>query len=155
MEHTILSMRGRFHGLLSLTLVFVSVGIALIYLLKLSVALGVVYFAFIIIAMPVVLYSYCAKCTCRNDTCSHVFPGRLTRLLPARKPGPYSLMDYLGTALSLLALFGFPQLWLWRTKTVFIVFWIILTAALVEILFLVCRTCNNQSCPLRGSAPKL
>ena len=153
MEHTTLSMRGRFHGLVSLALVFSAVGIALIYMLKLSVALGVVYLAVIIITLPVVLYSYCAKCTCRDGACSHVFPGRLTRLLPARKPGPYSRMDYLGTALSLLALFGFPQLWLWQTKTVFIVFWIILTAALVEIIFLVCRTCNNQSCPLKGSAP--
>jgi hypothetical protein len=26
---------------------------------------------------------------------------------------------------------------------------------LVEILFLVCRACKNQSCPLKGSAPKL
>jgi hypothetical protein len=146
-------MRDRFHGLFSLTLVFAAVGIALIYMLKLSTASGLLYLALIIIAIPIVLYAYCAKCTCRNGACSHVFPGRLTRLLPARKPGPYSLMDYLGTVLSLLALFGFPQLWLWQTKTVFIVFWIILAAALVEILFLVCRTCNNQSCPLKGSAP--
>lgn len=152
MEHNTLSMRGKFHGVFSLVLIFAAVGVALIYMFNLSGAPGMIYLAVIIIAIPAVLYSYCTKCTCRDGACSHVLPGRLTRLLPARKPGPYSLMDYLVTGLSLIALFGFPQLWLWQTKIIFVVFWIILASALVEILFLVCRTCNNNSCPIKGSA---
>jgi hypothetical protein len=144
--------RGRFHGVLSLVLVFVAVGIAMIHMFKTAGVAAAVYLGLMVVATPVLLYSYCAKCTCRDSACSHVFPGMFTRFLPARKPGAYSLMDYLGTALSLMALFGFPQFWLWRAKSFFLVFWIILAAALIEILFFVCRNCNNQECPIKGTA---
>ena len=148
-------MKDKFHGVFSLILIFAAVGLALVYMLNLSAVLGAAYLAIIIVAVPVVLYSYCAKCSCREGACSHVLPGRLIRLLPARRPGPYSLPDYLATALALIALLGFPQIWLWHNKIVFVVFWVILLAALAEILFLVCRTCNNQNCPINPSTSRL
>ena len=140
-------MAGKFHGAFSLLLILAAVVIALVYMLDVSPGWGFCYIAVIIIANPIVLYSYCAKCLCREDACSHVIPGKLTRLLPARKQGPYSFRDYSATAMSLAALVGFPQFWLWRSKGLWILFWILITIGLVEILFFVCRSCRNANCP--------
>lgn len=145
------NMAGKFHGVFSLILILISIVIALIYLLRNSTGWGLVYLCIIVIVNPIVLYSYCAKCLCRDDACSHVIPGKLTRLLPARKPGPYSQMDYYSTALSLTVLFGFPQAWLWQNLAILIAFWMLLIVGLVEILLFVCRTCSNDNCPMNGS----
>jgi len=143
-------MTGKFHGVFSLILILLSVVIALGYVFINSIGWGVVYLCIIVVANPIVLYSYCAKCLCREDGCSHVIPGKLTRLLPARIQAPYSFWDYFATALSLAALIGFPQIWLWRSNGVLVLFWILVTLGLVEILFFVCRTCRNANCPIRA-----
>jgi hypothetical protein len=140
-------MGSKFHGVFSLLLILASVVIALFCMLGNSIGWGVIYLGIIMLANPIVLYSYCAKCLCREDACSHVIPGKLTRLLPARKQGPYSFWDYFTTAISLVALFGFPQFWLWHSKELLVLFWILVTIGLVEILFFVCRTCGNANCP--------
>ena len=137
----------KFHGAFSLILILISVVIALGYMLINSMGWGIVYLGTIVVANPIVLYSYCAKCLGREDACSHIIPGKLTRLLPIRKQGPYSFWDYFATALSLTALLGFPQFWLWQSKGIFTLFWILVTIGLVEILFFVCRTCRNANCP--------
>jgi hypothetical protein len=122
------TMKGKFHGVASLFLIFAAVIIALIYMPTLAINLG-------------------SKCLCREEACSHVFPGMLTRLLPTRKQGPYTIGDYFWTGVSLIALLGFPQVWLWQHKTLFVVFWILLIVGLIEILFLVCPRCQNENCP--------
>ncbi len=141
-------MRGNFHGVFSLIMILASVLIALIYMLNVSPGWGLIYLGTIILANPIVLYAYCAKCLCRDDGCSHVFPGKLTRLLPSRKQGPYTLMDYFWTALSLIALFGFPIPWLWQSNVLFFGYWLLLLIGLAEIPFFVCRTCRNENCPM-------
>ncbi len=141
-------MRNNFHGVFSLILILASVVIALSYMLIVSLGWGLAFLGIIILANPIVLYAYCAKCLCRDDACSHVFPGKLTRLLPSRKQGPYMLMDYFWTALSLMALFGFPLPWLWRSKVLFFGYWLLLLIGLAEILFFVCRSCRNANCPM-------
>ena len=140
-------MRSKFHGVFSLLLIATAVVIASAYMFSQSLGWGLVYLAVIMLANPIVLYSYCAKCLCREDACSHYFPGKLTRLLPDRKPAPYSFIDYMGTAISLLVVFGFPQFWLWQNLAIFFVFWGVLIIGLVEILLFVCRTCDNTNCP--------
>ena len=141
-------MKGNFHGVFSLLLIFAAVLIALSYMLWISPGWGFIYLSIIIIANPIVLFAYCAKCLCRNDACSHVFPGKLTRLLPARIQGPYSFKDYFWTSLSLAALLGFPQIWLWHSAVLFFGYWLLLLLALVDILFFVCRRCRNENCPM-------
>lgn len=139
-------MQNKFHGVCSLILILSAVLIALIYLLSQSPVLGLAYLGIMILANPIVLYAYCAKCLCRDDACSHVFPGKLTRLLPSRKQGPYTRMDYFWTSLSLIALFGFPVAWLWQNRLLFFGYWILLGVGLAEILLFVCRTCRNENC---------
>ncbi len=140
-------MAGKFHGVFSLLLILASVVIAIGYMLGNFFGWGLVYLGIVVLVNPIVLYSYCAKCLCREDACSHVIPGKLTRLLPGRRQGPYSFWDYFATAISLVALFGFPQIWLWRSKGLLVLFWILVTIGLAEILFFVCQTCRNTNCP--------
>ena len=140
-------MVSKFHGVFSLLLISAAVVIAIVYLLSHSIGWGLVYLGIIMLANPIVLYSYCAKCLCREDACSHIIPGNLTHLLPIRRQGPYSFWDYFGTAISLVALFGFPQFWLWQSLAIFILFWILLLTGLFEILLFVCRACSNTNCP--------
>ena len=141
-------MRSNFHGVFSLILILASVVIALSYMLSVSPGWGFVYLGTIILVNPIVLYAYCAKCLCRDDACSHVFPGKLTRWLPPRKQGPYTRMDYFWTALALMALFGFPMPWLWQSNVRFFGYWLLLLLGLAEILFFVCHACRNQNCPM-------
>ena len=140
-------MVSKFHGVFSLLLILASVVIAVVFMLSNFIGWGLVYLGIMVLANPIALYSYCAKCLCREDACSHIIPGKLTRLLPVRREGPYSFGDYFATALSLVALLGFPQIWLWRSKGLFVLFWILVTIGLVEILLFVCRTCRNANCP--------
>lgn len=144
-------MAGKFHGVFSLILILAAVAMALFYILRISLGWGLVYLAIVILANPLILYSYCAKCSCRKTACSHILPGRLAQWLPARKPGPYSIMDYIGTATSLGILLGFPQVWLWHNLAMFILFWMVLLVGLVEILFFVCHACDNDHCPINAS----
>ena len=140
-------MVSKFHGIFSLLLILASVVIAAGYLLGNFPGWGLVYIGIIVLANPLVLYSYCAKCLCRQDACSHVVPGKLTRLLPARRQAPYSFWDYFATAIALAVLLGFPQIWLWRSTGLWVLFWILVAIGLIEILIFVCRTCRNANCP--------
>lgn len=142
-------MKQKVHGIISLALIFVAVIIALIFMQRQSNNLGILYLLIIVSSVPTILYFYCGKCTCKDGACSHVLPGMLTRLLPKRKQGPYTKTDYLWTTVSLAALLGFPQIWLWHSKPLLVVYWILLLIGLTEILLLVCRACSNQNCPVR------
>ena len=139
-------MANKFHGVFSLILISAAVVMALVYLFGVALGWGLIYLGIVVLANPLVLYSYCSKCLCRDDACSHVLPGKLARLLPLRESGPYTLMDYLGTALPLIALIGFPQFWLWQNRTALIFFWIMIVIGLIEILIFVCRDCSNTNC---------
>ena len=141
-------MKSYFHGVFSIILILASVVMALAYMLSVSPGWGVVYLGTIILANPVVLYTYCAKCLCRENTCSHIFPGKLTRLMPPRKQGPYTRKDYFWTSLALIVLFGFPIPWLWQTTILYFSYWLLLLLGIAEILFYVCRTCRNANCPM-------
>ena len=145
------AMKRSFHGVFSLVLILAAVVTALIYIFGVSMAWGLVYVGAIVLANPMALYAYCAKCACREFDCSHIFPGKLAGLLPPRAQGPYTGVDYLGTALSLIVLLGVPQFWIWRNKAVFIAYWIPILLGLVEIRFWVCRDCRNENCPMNGS----
>jgi hypothetical protein len=63
-------------------------------------------------------------------------------------------MDYFWTALSLMALFGFPIPWLWRSTVLYFGYWLLLLLGLAEILFFVCRTCRNENCPMCSTSER-
>ena len=141
-------MRDRFHGVFSLLLVILSIIGGLLSVLNESFVMGLWYIAIILLSSPIILYSFCAKCMCRLDSCRHVFPGRLSQLFPPRKQGRYTFWDIFWTLVALLALLLFPQYLLWKNKAFLIIFWISCLIALAEILFFVCKGCKNERCPI-------
>jgi hypothetical protein len=140
-------MKGKFHGVFSLVLITVSMIVGIIALFEQSTALGGIYILIILISQPVILYAFCSKCPCREDSCRHVFPGKLTKIFPGREENAYTGWDLFWTSLALAVLFLFPQYWLWKNKILLILFWIPSVVAVLEILNFVCRGCKNFHCP--------
>ena len=136
------------HGLCSIIIVAAAVLAALLVIYQRSTGAAVIYLVLVAIASLAILYAYCAKCEARDQRCSHVFPGKLTRWLPQRKAGPYRSMDMLVTGGALAAVFIFPQYWLWHNKVALAVFWGFTIVALLEILLHVCPHCQNRNCML-------
>ncbi|ODS42727.1 MAG: hypothetical protein MSIBF_05370 [Candidatus Altiarchaeales archaeon IMC4] len=138
----------RFHGVISLFLIFFSIIIGLLSILSDSLPTGLLYVAIILISPLIVIYSFCSKCICRLDSCAHIFPGNLSKLLPPRKQGNYTGLDILGAAIPLAVMLLFPQFWLWENKILLIIFWLLFLIALAEIKLFVCNGCKNKNCPV-------
>ena len=136
------------HGIISLILIKSAVLVALVYLFFASIAAGILYLMLVVFASAAIVFAYCAKCEAREHHCSHIVPGYVTRWLPTRRPGPYTLIDIAATGAALSILFLFPQYWLWQNKTVFFFFWALTSIALAEILLRVCPSCRNRNCLL-------
>jgi len=141
-------MTKRLHGITSLGLVAVATVIAAIAMFQTSWVLGVVYLALCAVSLLSIVYAYCAKCPCK-ERCAHVFLGRAAMSFN-RQPGPYSTAELTALILSLLLLLGFPQFWLWRYTGLFVAYWVLSGIALVQVRIVVCRTCENVYCSLKG-----
>ncbi|MBN2390603.1 MAG: hypothetical protein JXR84_07765 [Anaerolineae bacterium] len=139
-------MSARFHGIMSLTLVAVTVIIAALVLAQVTCGWAVGYLLLCVAGGSAILYACCAKCPCKT-CCEHVLPGNLAGQFP-RKPGPYSAIELAGVIIAGLLILGLPQLWLWRSLVAGIVFWVLNTIAFVQILLGVCSACANSHCPI-------
>jgi hypothetical protein len=144
------------HGIISFFLILMAVATALGAVFPNSLTLGLLYICVVLVSFANIVYSYCAKCPCRTKECGHVIPGRLTRLLPRRKEGPYSFFDILSTIISGAAIVLVPQIWLIDNILSLVVFWLLMVVAGLEIVFLVCPDCSNKHCQLNKGyfAPK-
>jgi hypothetical protein len=137
----------RLHGVVSLGLVGVSIGIALVVMFRAAWGWGVLYVAISAASGYGIVYAYCAKCPCKVR-CGHVLPGKAAQRFK-RQPGPYTATDNMILVLGLIGVIALPQIWLWRDPALFGVFWLLTGIALVDILRVVCRACNNIYCPLQ------
>jgi len=138
----------RFHGIVSLILICISIGIGGVAIFYSSLFQAVIYGVITLIAFGCIVYFYCKKCPCRDDSCGHVLPGRLTALFPKRTSDKYSPLDFAATFIAMAIIVLFPQYWLWKHKLLFGVFWIFLIIGLLDILFFVCKECKNEYCPM-------
>ncbi len=84
-------MNNRFHGVFSLSLIFFSIIIALLAILSESLLMGLLYVAIILISPSIIFYFFCSKCACRLDSCGHIFPSKLSKLLLPRKQSNYTV----------------------------------------------------------------
>ncbi len=136
----------KFHGLSSITLLNTAFILGLITMLMNSLVIGVGYAAIMITSTLTIIYSFCAKCPARFNSCGHVVVGKLATLFPPRKSDLYTKQDYTLIIISLLALISIPQYWLWTYKPAFLAFWALLTIAFTQINFFVCTKCDNAQC---------
>jgi hypothetical protein len=137
----------QWHGVVSLGLMGVSIGIALVVMVRASWVWGALYGGISVVSGYGIIYAYCAKCPCKVR-CGHVLPGIVARRFK-RQVGPYTATDNTILALALIGLFVLPQIWLWHDLALFGVFWLVTGVALVDILKVVCRACDNIYCPLQ------
>ena len=149
-------MKPRLHGVFSLPLFGAAIAVALITLWQKSPWTGFLYLSICALSSCGILFAYCAKCKVRLANCSHVFPGKLTRVLPRRKQGPYTIGDVAGTVLFLGLILLFPQYWLLKHVAFLILFWAFVAAAVAEILVFVCPRCENRQCMMcpKGQMPE-
>lgn len=141
-------MRGKFHGILSLSLIGGSILIGLYSILREDLSAGILYLLLSGLCILTIVYAYCCKCPCRAHGCSHVLPGKLAGMLPKRKQGPYTAADISAVVIALLIMISVPQLWLAKAPSLLLTFWLFFAVALFEILFFVCSTCQNKQCAL-------
>lgn len=141
-------MTKNFHGVLSVTLIGISLLLGALAIGKTDLSTALLYMLVAAICFVVIVYAYCCKCICRDYACGHVLPGRLAAFLPKRKQGPYSMLDILAVLAALLLLVAIPQPWLIKSIPMFVGFWGLFLVAGIEILFFVCTTCKNDRCSL-------
>lgn len=144
-------MNSQSHGVASLCLVAATIVLATVAGFLTSWVLGVVYLALCLAALAGILYAFCAKCPCQAQ-CGHVIPGKVTRILAQRDPGPYTAVELAVVVLSLLVLLALPQVWLWRYPALLIAFWVLTAISLVQIRAFVCQACDNVHCPAKAGS---
>ncbi|MBN1659026.1 MAG: hypothetical protein JXA93_11515 [Anaerolineae bacterium] len=143
-------MSARFHGVMSISLVGISILIAIVTVFQATPGLGLVYLAGCALAPFGIVYAFCAKCPCRT-CCAHIVFGKLAVALTHRQPGPYTPPEVGAVGLALLWLLCLPQLWLWQAPLWLALFWLLNAVALVQIHLAVCPACDNAYCPLRSA----
>ncbi|MBN1185230.1 MAG: hypothetical protein JXB49_23295 [Bacteroidales bacterium] len=135
------------HGLISLTLAFLSISGGFYAIFIVNNLLAILYSIIMLLGFMVIIYSYCTKCPGRF-TCGHIILGKLAALFPKRDEEAYSKWDYLGVIISFLLIIAIPQFYLWKIKWLFISFWTLLILAVMEINKHVCTKCLNNNCAL-------
>ncbi len=135
------------HGIASFFLImaFVFTGMAASFLV--SSAAGFVYLVSSIIAPTAVIVFYCAKCPGKKR-CIHVVPGFLACGID-KNATPYTAFEYAVTGLAFAALVVIPQRALIANRPLFFLFWIFACATVLDLYFIVCRSCFNVFCPMK------
>jgi hypothetical protein len=135
------------HGIISMTIFFAAILLGTIAILKISKSMAIGYIIFLMLGFISVIYSYCTKCAGRFN-CGHIIIGRIAQRFPKREQSKYTGWDYMGVIIPLLLILLAPQLFLWKTKWMFISFWILSLIAVWEISRYVCTKCPNDQCKL-------
>ena len=141
-------MKIKIHGIISLLLFAGALLISFYAIQKYSIIMALSYLLIVIISSLIIIYSYCAKCKCHEKNCAHLIVGPIAKLLPKRKMGKYTLLDYIGVFIPILLIFFLPQYWLFMDKVLLILFWILSIIAVIEIIGFVCKSCENDNCLL-------
>jgi hypothetical protein len=133
-------------GLISLLLILMAISAAIGTVLPIFPQTAGIYVLLVLLCGCILIYSYCSKCPCRISGCGHILPGKLTRLFPKRKEGPYTWFDYGVTGLSIAAVVLVPFYWLIKTKLILIMYCVLLIVAGIIILTKECPACKNRYC---------
>ncbi len=144
MEHSNLT---KSIGVLALLTAGLACVIGLIVISNKSQTGAMLYLGIIIVSPFLILRFFCTKCPCTGN-CAHVIPGILTKKLFKNREGPYTSLDISIFGITVLALFGFPQIWLIENVTFLVIFWILLAITGISVIVVLCKQCDNVFCPL-------
>ncbi len=135
------------HGIISIVVAFLAFVLAIAAISYNRSILAFIYILIILSGFVIIIYSYCTKCEGRFS-CGHVVIGKIAQWLPHRVNSSYTNLDYMGVIIPFLIILIFPQIWLWKIKWMFVLFWILLIVAVFEIKKFVCTRCVNTKCVL-------
>ncbi len=138
--------RVNIHGYISILIFLIALGIGDYNFFKESVFWGVVYASVVVFGFMSISFTYCTKCIIRSN-CKHFFPGLISQLVK-HKNKAYTKADFIVTIISVVLMIALPQYWLFEKIKYFIVFWILIIIAGVEVIFFVCKTCGNKKCAM-------
>ena len=138
----------RIHGIISVLFVIAAMVIGFIAIFQNSLLLSIGYATLILISYFIIAAVYCSKCLCR-DTCNHLFVGMLSKHLSRPNKSPYTKSDmFYGAALPIGITVFLPQFWLIKSPVLLFSFWVLLLIGAAEIIFFVCKGCNNRKCSM-------
>jgi len=140
-------MKGTFHGITSILLIFTSLVIGLYQISVYSSSYALIYGFSLLIGSYIIIQVYCTKCPCKEYKCAHFFPGFIARFLPAQKPGRYKPTEIFTVIAIIIFWLGFPQKWLYQNGDLAIIFWLLLITGFYQIVRFVCPKCDNEFCP--------
>lgn len=85
-----------------------------------------------------IAYFCCTKCQSTYVYCLHKFPGILTRFFQMKKTKRFSKLELYIIYITTIVLILIPQIWLWKVKILFVLFWFCVIVNFLEnrILFL-------------------
>ena len=136
------------HGIISMVLFLISMGIGVASVAIYSVFMSLVSVLITALALIVVSICYCSKCKCRTN-CNHLIFGKISVLFSKPNAGKYTGNDLvIGTLLPILVAIAFPQYWLVKSPNLLIAYWVIMIVAGLEIYFFVCTSCFNDKCSM-------
>ena len=141
-------MINKINGIGSFVLIQIGAFIGLYVMALSSMVMAVIYGGILVGALGLILYSFCAKCPCKEKGCGHYFPGKLTKFFPDRRPGPYTSWEYGVTFCGVLLIIATPQYWLFQYPVAAGLFWLLIVIALVQINLTVCKSCENGYCAM-------
>jgi len=139
-------MRKKAAGYVVNLLMLAYLGLGVWVVMRDSIFWGILYIVLIGLSFFVVAYAWCAKCPCRSGACTHIWVGKLTRFLPQREPGKYTVGDWMGQVVYLMGLHLLPQYWLWQDKALFVLFWGLALATFLVGPLYACKGCPNKHC---------
>lgn len=141
-------MTRRLHGRIALGLLFVAAALAAYVLYGSSPAHATGYVLLSAASAMLMIGAFCTKCPEQGAGCAHGVPGMLAERFLPRRTGPYTAGDYAAVALAVLVIVLLPQAWLVARPGLFVVFWVLVGVAAIEIRTCVCLRCGNAGCPL-------
>ncbi len=135
------------HGSIAIVLVLAGIAAAgAAVLVKGSIILLAVYTAAVLLSIIAIVAAYCRKCYKRNRECVHFNVGKLSVLMPPVDNRTYTRTEYLVTVCAVLLITGFPQYFLIQHRLLFVLFWVLTAAGVIEIFTFVCTDCRNGLC---------
>ncbi len=143
--------KNRTQGVIAITLFAAAFVIGTYSIAIYNLLAAFLYFIGVLIGYLLNVYYFCRKCPhISDDSCRFVVFGKIACLFPKNRIGErYSYRDVIIIWIPRLYMFFFPRPWLFKHKTLFIVFWALIIIALLIWVFRVCRTCGNEKCPFR------
>lgn len=136
-------------GILSIGSIGAGIAFGIAVLILESLTAGLSYIGVTLMASYIILMNYCRKCPhSMNDTCNHLWPGKIAKKMPYKKTGKYTFFELFSVFAAVAVLLLTPVAYMvgkWVQLGIYLGLWI---AGAVLLRSKVCPGCYNRWCML-------